>query len=247
MLFISIHKVLRNGISPKNFLIHATDNIQETKDNQRALEQPEEYKQRQFDTLRQVFDVLNFSGIPYVILRNFEKMPDEVNVDPNHLDVDILVNDYYALKRIVDGDSPQEFFWDHCENGFHRVVNYVLIDGKRISFDVRSIGDNYLDEKWQKDILERRVEFRSGIYVPSEEDHLYSLIYHAVIQKTKVSETFVKVFRDIANYTVEQAKDRVFLRAKLDAFLDKHGYSMIKPHDKSVGYFINADPKRSKS
>ena len=172
MLFVSIHKVLRNGISPKNFLIHATDNIQETKDNQRALGQPEEYKQRQFDTLRQVFDVLNFSGIPYVILRNFEKMPDEVNVDPNHLDVDILVNDYYALKRIVDGDSPQEFFRDHCENGFYRVVNYVLVGGKRISFDVRSIGDNYLDEKWQKDILERRVEFRSGIYVPSEEDHL---------------------------------------------------------------------------
>eukprot|EP01083_Nonionella_stella_P104686 300410_1 len=85
------------------FRIHSTDNIQETKENQVALRQPEEYQKREFDSLRRVFDVLNFWGIDYVVLRNFEKMPDEVKVDPNHLDVDLLVSDYYEAKRLLDG------------------------------------------------------------------------------------------------------------------------------------------------
>lgn len=79
-----------------------------------------------------------------------KKMPDEVNMDPNHLDVDILVDDYCKVKRILDRDSPEEL----CT---------VLIDGKRINFDVRSIGDDYLDKKWQQDILERRTEYHSSI------------------------------------------------------------------------------------
>ena len=219
----------------------ATDNIQEAKDNQRALNQSEEYSQRKFDSLRQVFDVLNFSGIPYVILRNFEKMPDEVNVDPSHLDVDILVDDYYLAKRILDGDSPEDLFWDHVENGFHRVVNTVIIDGKHINFDVRYTGDNYLDEKWQRDILNRHTTMiDSDIHVPSKEDHLYSLIYHAIIQKTEVSNTYIKMFMDLGGYTEEQSKDRLFLRKKLDDFMSKNGYSMVKPVDKTVGYFMNA-------
>ena len=118
---------LRNDMGGEYmFKVHATDNIQETKYNMKALGQLDsEYTIRKFDTLRQLFDVLNFSGLEYVVLRNYEKMPDEVNVDPNHRDVDILVSDYYDAKRILDGDSPAKTFDVQYENGFYRVMNNV--------------------------------------------------------------------------------------------------------------------------
>ena len=115
---------LRNDMGGEYmFKVHATDNIQETKYNMKAL--GSRYTIRKFDTLRQLFDVLNFSGLEYVVLRNYEKMPDEVNIDPNHLDVDILVSDYYDAKRILDGDSPARTFDIQYENGFYRVMNNV--------------------------------------------------------------------------------------------------------------------------
>jgi len=221
------------------FKIHATDNIQETKENQVALGQPEEYQRREFDSLRQVFDVLNFSGMDYVVLRNYEKMPDEVKVDPNHLDVDLLVGDYYEAKRLLDGDNPPSIWSVSYENGHYRVVNKVIIEGKQVDFDLRNVGDNYLDKQCQLDILKRRVMYKdTGIFVPSDEDHLYSIIYHAIIQKPFISQTYVNVMTSLGNFTDAQARDKKFLRKKLDSFMTTHGYKMVKPMDETVGYYI---------
>lgn len=234
------------------FKIHATDNIQECKDNMRALEMPDEYQDRRFDTLEQVFDVLNFSGLKYVVLRNFEKMPNKVMVDPHHLDVDLLVEDYYKAKRILDGDSPQSIWRVSYENGHYRIVNNVSIGGVGVNFDLRHVGDNYLDKQWQEDILNRSSAFCKGIRVPSEkdcllegdtvihvpmkEDHLFSIIYHALIQKPIISDTYVNVMVSMGNFTTAQAQDKEFLRGKLHSFFDKHGYKMKPPNDKTVGY-----------
>lgn len=221
------------------FFIHATDNIQETKDNMKALELQDEYQQRRFETLKQVFDVLNISGVKYVVMRNFEKMPDKVMVDPRHTDVDLLVDDYYAAKRVLDGDSPELMWGVSYENGYYRIANTVSIGGKGINFDIRHVGDNYLDKQWQQDILERSVVFHSGIRVPSEEDHLYSLIYHAIIQKPKISKSYVEVMAALGNFPHSKAKDKTFLREKLDSFMDRYGYKMVQPQDETVGYYTS--------
>jgi len=233
---LDLKRALRTDMGG-GFKIHATDNIQETKENMEALGMPEEYNLRQFDTLGRVFDVLNFSGIEYVVLRNFEKMPDEIKVDPNHLDVDLLVSDYYEAKRLLDGLNPYNMWSTSYENGFYRIVNRVTIDGKLVDFDFRYMEDNYYDRQWQLDILKRRIKLR-GMFVPSKEDHLHSLIYHAIIQKQTISETYVKQFKELSNYTETQARDKKFLRERLDTFMDGHGYKMVKPNDKTVGYFL---------
>lgn len=230
-------KALRTAMGG-GFKIHATDNIQETKENQVALGQPEEYQRREFDSLRRVFDVLDLSGIDYVVLRNFEKMPNEVKVDPNHLDVDLLVSDYYEAKRLLDGDNPPSMWNKAYENGHYRVVNRVIIEGKQVDFDLRHVGDNYLDKQWQLDILKRREKWMdTGIFVPSEEDHLYSIIYHAIIQKPSISQTYVNVMKSLGKYTDAQARDKKFLRMRLDSFMKNHGYKMVKPMDVTVGYY----------
>ena len=232
---LDLKRALRNEMGG-GFKIHTTDNIQETRENMEALEMPHEYHQRQFDTLRRIFDVLNFSGLEYVVLRNFEKMPDEVKVDPNHLDVDLLVSNYYEAKRLLDGINPDNIWTTSYENGKHRVVNSVVLDGKLVNFDIRYTGDNYLDKKWQLDILKNRVRLRQ-MFVPSKADHLHSLIYHAIIQKKEISDTYVKMFQELGNYTEAQSYDKKFLRQKLDTFMDGRGYKMVKPKDDTVGYF----------
>jgi len=232
-----LKKALRLGLG--GFLIHATDNIQETKENMVALGIPQEYQHRQFDTLRRVFDVLNFFGMGYVVLRNFERMPDDVRVDPSHLNVDLLVSNYYEAKRLLDSISPASVWKTSYENGKYRVVNSVMIDGTLVNFDIRSVGDNYFDRQWQLDVLKRRSKLR-GLYVPSKEDHLHSLIYHAIIQKPRISETYVEVFKELrSNWTDAQVRDKKFLAEKLHAFMEEHGYKMVKPNDITVGYFTN--------
>lgn len=219
------------------FKVHATDNIQEAKDNLKALGLDNEYQHRQFDTIRRVFDALNVAGCKYVVLRNFEKMPDEVIVDPFHLDVELLVSDYYEVKRILDGSTPQSVLPMSYENGKYRIRNTVSIGGEGVNFDLRFVGDNYLDKQWQQDIIKRRVSFRTGIYVPSEEDHLYTIIYHAIVQKKAISNTYVKTMTSIGNFSVAQAQDKAFLRRELDSFMTRHNYTMVRPNDKTVGYF----------
>ena len=120
------------------------------------------------------------------------------------------------------------------------MLTYNSIGGKQISFDIREVGDNYVDTKWESDILKRRILSESGLYVPSKDDHLYSLIYHAIIQKPKISDTYVKVFHEVGGYTEKQAKDKVFLRKKLDDYMSKNGYSMVKPRDEAVQYYPEA-------
>ena len=73
--------------------------------------------------------------------------------------------------------------------------------------------------------------------MPSEEDHLFSIIYHAIIQKKVISDTYVKVMTKIGNFTAAQARDKIFLRGELDSFMERHGYEMVQPNDKTVGYF----------
>ena len=244
-------KVLREGMGG-GFKIHATDNIQELKDNLKSLGMQCKYRFRRFDTLSQVFETLNSSGTKYVVLRNFERMPGKDALDPHHPDVDLLVDDYYAAKRVLDGDSLASFWDTSFENGHYRIVNAVSIGGADVHFDLRRVGDDYLDKRWQEDILQRRTAFQDGmrlsllakeqvdklLYVPSAEDHLYSLIYDATVQKKSISDTYVKAMMVLGNYTTSQARDKAFLRGKLDLFMSNHTYNMVKPHDKSVLFVL---------
>tara|TARA_B100000989_G_scaffold295832_1_gene277684 strand:+ start:1781 stop:2782 length:1002 start_codon:yes stop_codon:yes gene_type:complete len=213
--------------------IHATDNIQETKDNLKSLGLYKTfYKHKEFSSLEEVFQELNkHPKLKWVVMRNFEGMPNNIIID-DHLDVDLLVSDYYLVKNILDGTSAIN---DRYEDGKHRILNYVIINNKKVLFDFRSIGDNYYDKKLQKDILDTRIKHPNGFYIPNNEMHLYSLIYHAVIHKPKISSTYVKVFKQYGLKDSEINKHD--LKIKLDIFMKKYGYFYVKP-EPSVGYFL---------
>ena len=215
------------------YKIHATDNIQETKDNLKVLGLfDEHYTEKKFNSLRDVFYELNqHSKLKWVVMRNFEDMPDNITID-GHLDVDLLVNDYYLIKTILDGTSATN---NRYEDGKNRILNYVTINNKKVLFDFRSIGDNYYDKKLQQDMLDTRIKHPNDFYIPNNEIHLYSLIYHAIIHKPQISPTYVKIFKQYGlNESEINKKD---LKIKLDTFMKNNGYTFCKP-EPSVGYFL---------
>lgn len=213
--------------------IHATDNIQETKDNLKVLDLYNKYYiEKKFNSLLDVFYELNkYSQLKWVVMRNFEDMPDNITID-EHLDVDLLVSDYYLVKTILDGNSATK---NRYEDGQNRILNYVTIAKKEVLFDFRSVGDNYYDKKLQQDMLDTRIKHQNGFYIPNKEMHLYSLIYHAIIHKSKISSTYLKVFKQYGLKDSEINKKN--LKNKLDTWLQKEGYSYCKP-EPSVGYFL---------
>lgn len=213
--------------------IHATDNIQETKDNLKTLGLYDKYyRSKQFDSLLDVFRELNkYPQLKWIVMRNFEQMPDNITID-EHLDIDLLVNDYYLVKSILDGDSATN---NRYEDGKNRILNYVTINNKNVLFDFRSTGDGYYDRKIQQDMLMKRIEHPNGFYIPNKEMHLYSLIYHAIIHKSNISPTYLKVFRQYGLNDYDMNKKN--LKVKLDTWLQNNGYSYCKP-EPSVGYFI---------
>ena len=216
------------------YKIHATDNIQETKDNLKCFGLYNKYYDaKKFDTLQDVFTQLNkYPKLKWVVMRNFEGMPNEITID-EHLDIDLLVNDYYLVKTILDGSSATK---SRFEDGKNRILNHVIINNKKVLFDFRSVGDNYYDKKLQEDMLNTREKHPNGFYIPNKEMHLNSLIYHAVIHKTKISNTYIKIFKE---YGIKDHKiNKKDLMIILDSFMKKKGYSYVKP-EPSVGFFIS--------
>lgn len=171
-----------------------------------------------------------YNDLKWIVMRNFETMPNEINID-EHLDVDVLVNDYYLIKRILDGTSATNKTY---EDGKGRILNYVIIDNKQVLFDFRHVGDNYYDKTLQQDMLKTRIKHPNGFYIPNNKYHLYSLIYHAVIHKKKISETYLNVFK---KYKLKDDEiNRKNLIKKLDIFMKNNGYKYVKP-EPSVGYY----------
>lgn len=171
-------------------------------------------------------------------------------------DVDIFVNDYYLFKsvtgaRAVNTDSMRE------QNSGEDVQSRISIGGKEIAFDVRFIGDGYVDGAWMGGVLKRRQLAPSGadpsmqVYIPSSQDYLYLLVYHCLIQKQvcdHLSQRVTDYFLPLAQTVLvghETPPNEMFtadtLKKKkaplwdlLTYFLQTNQYTCTCPHDKGV-------------
>lgn len=210
--------------------IHATDNIQETKDNLRALSLFETcYTQRAFRDVCDVFDTLNrVPSLQWLVMRNFEELPSFTTVQ-GHNDIDVLVNDYYLIKTILDADAAVE--QNRLEDGGYRVLQTVRIGERSVLFDFRHVGDQYYDSKMQRDMLRTRCAYKM-FFVPNYHYHIYSVVYHAVVHKNHISPSYTTILN-----TYRFPRTRNALLPLLRAFMTHHGYRFTRP-EPSVGYFI---------
>lgn len=171
-----------------------------------------------WENISELFYVLN-ATTNYVILRNFESFPDSLSEE--HKDIDILTDDLWQIPYIVnkkirsdDEDGPS---------------SYVKIMNRKIKLDFRYPGDYYYDEGWEKEILKRRVLSNHGFYIPDPENHFYTLLYHMLIHKGKVTQDYLKRLEGLS-YTLKlevgklSLNDFVSLKQILDNFMRKKGY-----------------------
>ena len=147
-------------------------------------------------------------------------------------DVDILTDDHwqipYILGKNFPGNKNKKFPW-------------IKINEKYYKFDIKYVGDTYLDEKWSNDILKRRKLTKNGIYVPSTEDHFYTLIHHIVMQKTKLKveykEKLIILARELhlENFD-KKVGDLDFLKTILEKYIKKNGYRYTDSFVYKIGH-----------
>jgi hypothetical protein len=164
-------------------------------------------------------------AVPYVVLRGFDDLPRI----PEDREVDVLGRRRLDLGALLgarpDWPGGAAFRFD--------------VDGERVTFDVRTVRDGYLDAAWQERILARR-SWHDDVPVPREDDLFFSLLYHAKIQKPSVKPAYVpQLLRlakelDLPDELGTTLFDDDTAAAVLDGYLAAHGYGVPIPADPDV-------------
>ncbi len=193
-----------------------------------------------WDSVYDLFDALNKGNVRYVVMRNFEKMNNDNFFCDGHEDIDILCEDagqFMSVSNTICKMIP--------EDNIHLAT---FIGGKMIPIDLRHQGDNYYDELWEKDILERRIMANNGNwYIMSDEDYYYSLIYHAILQKSCINPMYINKLNKMSEGLGINSKNYQEHLKKLDDYMNKFGYQYVQPSDASVPFqwhYVNGGYKK---
>ncbi len=163
---------------------------------------------------------------PYVVLRGFDELP----AIPDDHEIDVLGRRRLDLGALL-GARPD---WPGG-GAFH-----FDVAGERVTFDVRTVGDGYLDAAWQDQILSQRTWFADDVPVPRIDDLFFSLLYHAKIQKLAVKPAYGPLLDRLAkelgipDTLVTTLLDDRTSAEVLDGFLAAHRFRVPIPADTGV-------------
>lgn len=164
-------------------------------------------------SLTQFFNYMNDVNFQYVVLRNWECLPESVEMG-DHSDLDLLVYDFEHFKEIF----PQA----KSEFPFPRVRHKLDIGDNYIFADIRHLGDGYYPADFEKAILDTRVWNDKGFYTPNPMHFRAALVYHMVHHK---------------NWnTYPTHLGTMSVKDGLEA-LKESNIGWVSPTDKSVGTF----------
>jgi len=124
--------------------------------------------------LKEFFEMMNNTDFPYVVLRNWENLPDKVAVG-EHSDLDLLVYDLDHFRELIPCVSVV------CP--LPRVRHRLPIASGDVYLDVRYVGDGYYPSQFEQHILDNRMKHEKGFYVPDPDSFNVALGYHAVHHK----------------------------------------------------------------
>ena len=182
--------------------------------------------------LADLFALLNEHNILYVVLRNWELLPDSVEVGP-HSDLDLLIHPAHVAKF----DALWNAVKTHTED--FRVQRRVPVLDDRgqqnyILVDVRTTDDGYMPESFSHALLARRRE-RHTFFVLPDREYFLSLLYHAVVHKGFVSDEYGERLRVLAESGGVSCDPAMFnCPAYLYAFMAQHDIHPTVPDDRSV-------------
>lgn len=172
---------------------------------------------------------LNRCDIPYLILRNYEKLHQPELFMAGHEDIDLLTTDSRALAAHIGAMAFTDKVKEVCNDGVHY---YIMIGDRAVSLDIRCVGDGYYCTQWQQDMLKRCVR-ENGMSVLDKYDYFYSLLYHCLLQKRRLlpdSKTRLKRMAEELNLTMSDDSIREFVRL-LEDYMRKYHYTYTYPTD----------------
>jgi hypothetical protein len=180
-----------------------------------------------WNSLSELFFVMN-NTLDYVVLRNFEKLPHQ-NYLENHFDIDFLVRNLDQAIFITNAKK--------VHNQKDRVHYKIKVKKEYVYVDFRYVSDNYYDELWQNEILEKKIYSSNGYYRPTDEDYFYSIVYHVLIHKRLIENDYPSkiknIFKKLSIFDeINSNFDHYYLL--LEKYLEKKNYKYTKPNDPSV-------------
>ncbi len=186
-------------------------------------------KKSKYNTILDVFNILNVNNVPYVVLRNYENLLEPEMYMEGHGDVDILCADSQVIVKLLGAQTTRKDQPPFVGDGTHY---YIYVGGAEVSLDLRYVGDDYYCKEWQDEILSKRVA-HNGFFVMDEENYFYSLIYHAILQKKKLTNEYQKRLLKNAKklqVAVGEAGEVDFINL-LNAFMRNKGFRYTYPID----------------
>ena len=231
-----------------NYLVHSTDNLKEFFNNAillfgadklNGILEKDVVESRLtemksdlvgsggWSSFEDLFSALNLAA-EYVVLRG-EKHIGSTKKSLGE-DIDILcadVGEFTSVANAVKFGNSNHLF----------LVNVCSED---VLFDVRHVGDEYYDQRWQKSILKNKILSDINVYVPRYDDQFFSLLYHAYIQKPIFYDKYVADLLSLSrkigldNITEDYLKSEYEISKLLTGFLLASGYSVSIPKDKKV-------------
>ena len=182
--------------------------------------------------LEDLFRQLDEENIVYVVLRNWEALPESVAVGP-HSDLDLLVHPLHIEKvdKLWRGERTHAEDWR-----VQRKVPVLGPSGEQsyILVDVRSTDDGYMPEDWCHRLLSRRVPHKM-FYVLPPRDYFVSLLYHAVAHKGVMSPDYAhRLVGLAAEAGIDTDLARIGDFREAARIFAEEGVEISKPRDGSV-------------
>lgn len=173
---------------------------------------------KEWSSLSDFFQAI--SGENYVVLRNYETLTEDM-VNSSHPDIDFLCEDSAKICKILQLEKRLK-----KEDGIHYKA---VIAGKTTDIDLRCVGDGYYDEVWEKDILNTKKMYEGLCYVPNEEQYVYSLLYHALIQKREMSGDYKSRLSAMKSDLNVNSREQMI--RSLEAFMREKSYTYTYQHN----------------
>lgn len=140
------------------------------------------------DSIKEFFSRLHDVDFHYVVIRNFENLPNDVKLG-EHSDLDILCYDLEHFMEVMPMAEP-------CYP-LPRVRMKVPIADSFIYCDIRSIRDGYFPDDFARAMLVTREWNDNGFYTPNPVHHRLALVYHAVHHKNYVADDYRRYLGDV--------------------------------------------------
>lgn len=180
-----------------------------------------------YKNLDEMFMNLNSMNINYVVLRNYENFDSESFL-VNHPDIDFLCENRELFISAIKS-LPRESKKD-------RIHQKIVVNGKEVAIDIRTIGDGYLDSAWETSILDNKVMFHS-FFVPDETNYYYSLLYHALIQKHDISKDYKERLNNMGIW--DPISDRNSCLVTLEDYMCSNNYFYTIPEFSGATFNTN--------